>query len=100
VEQTAVYECKRLGESKLCNATRFESISRRPTLADNRDVLEHRNAAKQHLVHRIRGMHKGDFERGMLKQRPMLDITRSNGSRFEHKSITLNSILFNQQGKT
>jgi len=23
-------------------------------------------------------MHKGDLERGMLKQRPMLDITRSN----------------------
>ena len=24
-------------------------------------------------------MHKGDLERGMLKQRPRLDITRSNG---------------------
>jgi hypothetical protein len=27
VEQTAVYECKRLGDGKLCNATRCESIS-------------------------------------------------------------------------
>jgi hypothetical protein len=49
-----------------------------PTLADNRVVLEHRNAAKLHLVHSFRGMQKGDFERGMLKQRPTLDITRSN----------------------
>jgi hypothetical protein len=26
----------------------------------------------------MRGTHKGYFERGMLKQWPMLDITRSN----------------------
>jgi len=99
VEQTAVYECKRLGDRKLCNATRgfffvliilyslyleydinamhCESISRSPTLVDNRDVLEHRNAAKQHLVHSIGGTHKGDLERGMLKQWPTLNITRS-----------------------
>jgi len=53
VEQTAVYECKRLGDGKLCNVTRCESISCSPTLVDNRDVLEHRNAAKQHSVHSI-----------------------------------------------
>jgi len=47
-------------------------------MADNRDVLEHRYAAKQHLVHSIRGTHKGDLERGMLNQRPTVDITRSN----------------------
>jgi len=57
---------------------RFDSISWRPTLADNRDVLEYRYAAKQHLVHSISGGHKGDLERGMLKQRPTLDITGSN----------------------
>jgi len=78
VELTAVYECKRLGDGKLCNATRFESISRRPTLANNRDILEHRYAAKQHLVLSFRGTHKGDLERGMLNQHPTLDITRSN----------------------
>jgi len=78
VDQTAVYECNRLGDSKLCNATRFESISWRPTLADNRDVLEHCYAAKQHFVHSIWGTHRGDLERGMLNQRPTLDITRSN----------------------
>jgi len=66
VEQTAVYECKQLGDDKLCNATRCESISWSPTLADTRDVLEHRYAAKQHLVHSIRGTHKADLERGML----------------------------------
>jgi hypothetical protein len=41
-------------------------------------VLEHRYAAKQHLVHRIRGTHNGDLERGMLNQRPTLEITRSD----------------------
>jgi len=61
------------------NATRCESISWSPTLPDNREVLEHRYAAKQHLVHRIWGMHKGDFERGMLQRRPTLDITHSIG---------------------
>jgi hypothetical protein len=78
VEQTAVYEFKRLGDGKLCNATHHESISSRPTLADNPDSLEHYDAAKQHLVHNIRGTHKGDLERGMLNQRPTLDITHSN----------------------
>jgi len=53
VEQMAVHECKRLGDSKLCNATRCASISLSPTLVDNGDVLEARNAAKQHLVHSI-----------------------------------------------
>jgi hypothetical protein len=47
-------------------------------VADNRDVLEHRNAPKQQLVHSIGGTHKGDLERGMLNQRPTLDITCSN----------------------
>jgi hypothetical protein len=78
VDQTAVYECERLGDSKLCNAKRFESIRWSPTLADNRDVLEHRYAAKQHLVHSICGGHKGDLERDMLKQCPRWDITHSN----------------------
>jgi len=74
VEQTTVYECMRYGDGKLCNATCCESIIWIPTLADNREVLEHRYAAKQHLVHSISGMHKGDLERGMLKQWAMLDI--------------------------
>jgi len=78
VEQMSVYECKRLGKGKICNATRCESIRWSPTLADNRDILEHPYAAKQHLVHSIRGMHKGDFERGKLNQRPTVDITHSN----------------------
>jgi len=75
VEQMAVYECKWLGDGELRNSTRWESISWRPTLADNREVLEHRYAAKQHLVHSIWGTHKGDLESGMLKQWPRLDIT-------------------------
>ena len=78
VEQTAVYECKRLGDGKLCNTTGCESISWSPTLEDNRDVLEHHYAAKQHLVHRIQGTHKWDLQRGMLNQRPTVDITWSN----------------------
>jgi len=78
VEQTAVDECKRLGDCKLCNATHCKSISLSPTLADNRDVLEHRYAAKRHLVRSIRGTHKGDLERGMLNQWPTVDITCSN----------------------
>jgi len=78
VEHTVVYQCKRLGDRKVCNAMCFKSSSWRPTLADNRDVLEHRYAAKQHLVHSIWGPHKGHLERGMLKQRPMLDIRHSN----------------------
>jgi len=56
----------------------FERISWSPTLADNGDILEHRYAAKQHLVHSSRGVHRGDLERGMPKQRPTSDITRSN----------------------
>jgi len=47
-------------------------------MADNWDDLEHRYAAKQHLVHSIRGTHKEDFETGILNQRPTVDITRSN----------------------
>jgi len=78
VEQTAVYECKRLLVRKLCNMTCCETNSWSPTLADNREVLEHRYAAKQHSVHSIWGMHKGDLERGMLKQQPTLDITHLN----------------------
>jgi len=78
VEQMAGSECKRLGHGKLCNATCCESISCSPTLADNRDVLEHRYAAKQHSVHRIRGTHRGELERGMLNQRLTLDNTCSN----------------------
>jgi len=57
---------------------RCKSISWSPTLADNRDVLEHRDAAKQHLVHSIGGTHNGDLERGMLNQQPTVDITRLN----------------------
>jgi hypothetical protein len=53
-----------------------ESISGSPTLADDRDVLQPRDAGKQYLVHSIRGTHKGDLESGMLKEWPMLDITR------------------------
>jgi len=78
VEQTAVDISKQLGDGKLCNATCFERISWIPTLADNRDILEHRYSAKQHLVHSIRGTHKGDLERGMLKQQPTVEITHSN----------------------
>jgi hypothetical protein len=50
-------------------------------VADNRDLLEHRDAAKPHLVHIIRGMHKGDCERGMLNLRPPFDIKCSNRHR-------------------
>jgi len=78
VKQTAVYKCKRLGDSELCNATCCETISWSSSLADNRDLLEHHYAAKQHLVHSIRGMHKEALERGLLKQLPTLDIARSN----------------------
>jgi len=53
VEQMAVYECKRLGDGKLCNTMPCDSISGSPRLADNRDVLEQRYAVKQHLVHSI-----------------------------------------------
>jgi hypothetical protein len=59
VKQMAVHECKRIGDGKLCDAIHCESISSHPTLVDSRDVLEHRNAAKQHLVCSIFGMHKG-----------------------------------------
>jgi len=53
VEQTALYQCKGLGDGKFCNATRCKSISCNPTLVDNRDVLEHRTTAKEHLVKSI-----------------------------------------------
>jgi len=55
-----------------------ESISCSPTLGDNWEVLEHRYAAKQHLVNSIWGMHKADLERGMLKKRPTMDVERSD----------------------
>jgi hypothetical protein len=42
-----------------------------------RDVLEHRDAAKQHLVHSIRGMQKEDLEKRIVKQLPTLDSIRS-----------------------
>jgi len=83
MEQTAVYECKRLGDGKLCNATCCENISSSPTLADNRDILDHPYAAKQHLVHSIRGTHKGDLERCMQNQRPTVDMSRSNRLQFD-----------------
>jgi len=41
VEQKAVYDWKRLGDSELCNTMRFESNSWSPTLADTRYLLEH-----------------------------------------------------------
>jgi len=82
VKRTAVHECKRRGDGKLHNAMRCESIRWRSTLADNREVLEHRYAAKQHLVHSIWGAHKQDLERGMLKQRPAVEITCSNCYQF------------------
>jgi len=78
VQQAAIYECKWLGDSKLCSATRCESIRWSLTLANYRDVLEHRFAAKQHFVRSIWGTHNGDLARGMLKQRPTLDISRSS----------------------
>ena len=78
VEQTADYECKRLGCTELYNTMSCESITWSPTFVDNRDVLEHPNAAKQHIVHCIRGTHKGHLERGILNQQPMLDITCSS----------------------
>jgi len=78
VEQRAVYECKRLGEGKLCNTTHCERINWCPTLADIREVLERHFSAKQHLVNSIWRTHKGDLERAMRKQRPTMDITRCN----------------------
>ena len=75
MEQTAVYGGKQLGDGKLWNATSCKSISWSPALADNRDVLEHCYAAKQPLVNSFQGMYKEHVEIGMLKQRPMLDIT-------------------------
>jgi len=78
VEQTAVYECNQLGDGMLCNAMCCKCICWSPTLADHRDVLEHRNAAKQDLVHSNWGTHNGDLERGMLNHRPTVDITRLN----------------------
>jgi len=55
-----------------------ESNSWRPSLPDNRDILEHCCAAKHPLVRSIRGTHKRHLERGMLNQRPTLDIACSN----------------------
>jgi len=56
----------------------WERICWRPTLGNNRDALEVHNPAKQHMVHCIWGIHKGDLERGMLKRWTMLEITHSN----------------------
>ena len=53
MEQMAVHECNRLGDGKLCDAIGCESISGTPTLVDDRDVLEHHNAANHHLVYSI-----------------------------------------------
>ena len=78
MKQMAIYACKQLGDGKLCDATCCESISGRPTLADNREVWEHHYAAKQHLVHSIRGTHTGDRERGMINQRPTVDMPGLN----------------------
>jgi hypothetical protein len=78
MEHMAIYECKQLADGKLCNATRFESISHSLKLADNTYELEHCYAAKQHLVYSIAGTYKGHLETGILKQRPKLDTTRSN----------------------
>jgi len=77
VEQMGIYECKQLGDGKLCNTAHCKSISWSPTLVDDTDILKHRNAAKQYLVHSIWAMNKGDLKRGMLKQWPTVDITCS-----------------------
>jgi len=71
VEQMAVDWCKRLGDGELYNAICWKRNSWSPTLADIRHVLEHCYAVTQHLVHSIRGTHKGVVVRGMLKQQPM-----------------------------
>jgi len=78
IEQMAIYKSKRLAKGKLCNGIHCKSISWSPTLANNRDVLEHHYAAKQHLVQSIQGMPNGDLQTGMLNQRPTADITHSN----------------------
>jgi hypothetical protein len=75
-----------------------ESVSRCPILAENWEVLKHRYAARQHLVHSIGGVHKGDLERGMLKQWPTLDITCSNRYQVGAQFVKVKSHLFNQQG--
>jgi len=78
MDQNAGYMCKRRAGSKLWNATCCESISCSTTLEDNLVVLEHRYVAKQYLIHNLRGTHKRDLGRGMLKQWPTLDMTLSN----------------------
>jgi len=70
--------CEQLGDGKVCNATCCIIISWSPTLAENRDVLEHHYTAKTQLVHCIWDTYKGDQERGMLNQQPTLDIAHSN----------------------
>jgi len=60
-----------------CTQTLLEYSSDYNTFCWCRDILEHRYAAKQHLINSIWGTHKGDLERGMPEQRPTLDITRS-----------------------
>jgi len=56
----------------------YEITSWSPTLADDRDVLEHSSAEKEHLVHSIRGTQKADFEGTMLNHTPKLDSSCSN----------------------
>jgi hypothetical protein len=79
VEPKAIYGCKRLGVCTFFNTMCWESISLSPTLADNRDLLEHHYAAKQHFIRTIRGTHQGDLQRCMLNKRPTLAIPRLNG---------------------
>jgi len=78
VEQMAVYDCKCLGDGKLCNAMHCKSISWSLTQEENRDELEHPDAAKDDLVHSIWGMSNGELERVMLKQWHTLNIVCSN----------------------
>jgi len=68
LEHIAVYKYKWLGDGRLFNAMCWESNSWSPTLADNRAVLEHGNAAKLHFVDSIWGTHNGDLRGGMLKK--------------------------------
>jgi len=76
-QQTAVCECQRMGDIKVYNTTQFKSIVWSTTLTHNRDVLEHRYAAKQHFVHCMWGVHKEKPEWGLRKQLPTVNITCS-----------------------
>jgi len=78
VEQTAMYVCMQLRDGKLCDVMNCTLNCWNPTLADNREVLEHHYAAKHHLVHGIWGTHKEDLVRGMLIQWPPVYIRCTN----------------------